>query len=262
MRRLLLTLTNEKCLFACTYCFATIDNYKAPPSIGIIEKNPNILEDINFICPGCDYDIFALRNPIALIRKISKFRKSISISTKAALDAGIVRRLSRISEELYEYDCVLKIGVSFSTKYSIPIIEPKAASYEERMQNLKLLSGYGIATCVVLKPVLSRVPIHEYHEIINDSCDFAQHYLVGDEYLKSFNLPTPRIEKNAVLINRRVSWAVGNPVWPVRIAKSHIDSIKKFIFERGLLYFDSDISLMKDLGEMIASKNATKLFVK
>lgn len=248
MKRLLLTSAEGSCPYKCYYCFAKADDYEKPLLLTELEKNRHYLNDVDVLYPSCDSDIFVGKNPIQLLERTANLGKSISISTKSQLRVPDVINLKRISNTLLRKGRILNVGISFSTKDSINRFEPHTATYQQRLQNLKFLSEYGIFSTVILKPIIAEIPIREYLSILEDSFLLTEYFLIGEEYLIN-NLPQAQdeINPNYIVKKRKVNWAQNNPSWPVRIARTHIDSIKKFLKKHHMNCFESDLLLLEQV---------------
>ena len=146
-----------------------------------------------------------------ILRRAAALGRSISVSTKAALSNQLVTELAEVARGVERCERVLKIGVSISTKYNCKTLEPRAADYSARVEDLRLLRCASIPTCLVLKPILSDVPAEEYCEIISDVAGVTDCILIGDEYL---DISSPRISLGTAF-QRPVAWAVNKPTWPV-----------------------------------------------
>lgn len=248
MRRLLLTLQKKRCPFGCTYCFASFTQYDRPLTLEEVEEHPAVLKDVDVVYPSCDIDLFALKDPIGVLERVSRLERSVSVSTKAKLSEEVVLCLANVARSIEEMGHVLKIGVSFSTKLLIESIEPRTAPYRDRMENLRLLKTHGIWSCLVLKPILIDVPAEEYCEIVTDASLLTSSVLVGDEYLDAdgeHRRASSAIEPR--LSNRQVAWAARQPTWPVRMAEKHVHAIEACAEDLGMCCFASDLDLMESL---------------
>lgn len=246
MKRLLVTSTDGPCPYNCYYCFAKADNYEKPLALAEVEKNRHLLEDVDALYPSCDSDIFAGKNPIQLLKRTAKFGKTISISTKSILNEHEVVGLAEISKNLLGKRHILNVGISFSTKDSINILEPGTATYAQRLQNLRLLSKYGVFSSVILKPIIVEVPIKEYLGILQDTMSLTRNFLIGEEYLiRTSPQSQEQIQSGYIVKKRKVSWVNNSPLWPVRIAREHINAIKQFLETNQMDYFESDLLLLK-----------------
>ncbi len=246
MRRLLLTVAGTKCPFGCSYCFALFKDYAAPAALEVAENTPELLRNIDVLYPACDVDLFALPDALAILWRTARLGRSVSVSTKARLSRRVLRELPSIVGFLRERNCILKIGVSFSTKHRIPEIEPGTAAYNVRIENLRRLRDAGVSSAVVLKPILAELPVDEYVELVEDTSALCGVYLLGDRYLD----PSVSDAAGATTVERRlrvVGWVQGRPTWPVEVATAHLSAIKRAIENKGLQFFESDLDLMKNL---------------
>lgn len=246
MRRVLLTISGKKCPYKCRYCFANFKQYEKGFTLHDVERNRDVLRDVEIIYPACDIELFAGGDPVGTLERAAALGCSISVSTKAPLSHELVEGLAEISYALAERGHVLKIGVAFSTKYNIPQLEAGTADYEARLDNLDLLNKFGIPTCVVLKPVVVEIPITEYCEIIQDVSHHGVAVLVGEEYIDVSALRTLGRKRPFVKLDTRdVNWLQTKPRWPISKAENHIHQIKSFAESKGLKCFDSDLELME-----------------
>jgi hypothetical protein len=230
----------------CRYCFADFSQYERPLSFADVEHFPGLLEGIDVIYPACDVDLFATSKPLDVLRRAASLGPSISVSTKAALSDKLVTGLATVTEELQTRDRILKIGISISTKRNCGALEPRAARYAARLENLRLLQRASVPSCLVLKPILSDVPLAEYCEIVSNAAGLTECILIGDEYL---DMSTPRISPG-VLSQRPVGWAVNQPTWPVSVHAEHKAAIKRYAERLGFSVFDSDLELMAALTKL------------
>jgi len=242
-RRILLTLADTRCPFGCQYCFAEFSQYERPLTLEDVEHTPNLLEDADVIYPACDVDLFATRRPLDILRRTAALGRSISVSTKATLSHQLVTKLAEVAQELESRERILKVGISISTKYSCGRIEPRAANYSARIENLRLLRRAAIPNCLVLKPLLFDVPVEEYCEIISDVAGLTECILIGDEYL---DISNPRISPGTAT-QRAVTWVVNKPSWPVSSAPGHAERIQMCAEGLGLRVFESDLAVMAAL---------------
>jgi DNA repair photolyase len=245
MERLLLT-SGEKCPFGCKYCFARLSQYERPMALEALEANPELAANVNILYPACDTDLFASKNSHDILRRIAAFGKSVSISTKARIGPETVRVLQLLSQRLLTNGCVLKVGVSFSTKRAIAEIEPRTAGYECRLNNLALLSQAGISCCAVLKPLIAEIPATEYIEVVANVAPYVNHILMGPEYLDT--LYRTACENRSIRVSyRKVNWLRNEPLWPASYPEEHRTQILAFCEMSRIHHFDSDLDLMEHL---------------
>ena len=253
--RLLMTIMDRPCPFGCKYCFGRFSQYKQPIALDKLDSHKNLLEKVSVIYPACDIDLFAYSDATHILRELMPYNRSISVSTKARLNEQTVAQLSNLATSMARASLILKIGISFSTKYAIEQIEPGTASYEERLFNLKLLSEYQVPTCVILKPVLPFIPIDEYLAIVNDTSKLSGSYLSGGTYLDVNNL-LGAFEDDSLEyelespVFQSVGWAINEPIWPVIQCHSKRLVIRNHVLELGLSHFDSDVELMDSLNPL------------
>ena len=241
MKRLLLTMPGPSCPFRCRYCFAEFRQYKPQKHLEDVALNPALLDDVEIVYPACDNDLLAFSHGIDYLKRVAEFGRSISFSTKAAITETTAKELAAVSRVLEASGAVLKVGISFST-LDIPSFEPGTCSYARRLENLQTLQKFGIAHCVILKPILAQCSTPQYEAIVHDCCDSTDLLLVGDEYLDDED------SRNAEGVNyREVNWLAGTPKWPVRESPEKKREIVLYAKTMNFEVFESDLTLMKYL---------------
>lgn len=170
---------NVKCPFDCIYCFAD-DDYE---TFGheIITKEE--LKNVDVIQPFCDYDLFTFKDWKSELEKYIGYGKIISFATKVALSEEKVKELSEYDARLKEFGAFLHVGVSItSIAYSV-FVEPYAPEPKKRILGLKWLHEYGIATSVILRPMLPIITKEEIQYIVDATCNYCENYIYGPLYL-------------------------------------------------------------------------------
>jgi hypothetical protein len=240
LKRLMLT-SGRPCPYGCSYCFAKFPQYPRPLRLEALEADPFRAEAFDVIYPSCDTDLFSHREGLNILRRAAEFKKSLSVSTKAALDIETIQLLKSISDALLEFGSVLKIGISFSTKHHILGIEPRTASYQERLENLKHLSEARVFCCAILKPIIAEISPLEYCEILEDVSPYVNYVLIGGEYLQNeVSLEGRSIEANY----RAVNWIDNKPLWLFSESARHRLAIIKKAVDIGMRWFESDLELI------------------
>jgi DNA repair photolyase len=235
MNRLLLTIGGKRCPFGCVYCFADFSQYEAPPTLGEAATGRINLADVDVIYPACDVDVFAMGKRWAdVLRTSVSLGRSLSISTKAALDPRQVAEISRFAKAHRSAGLVLKVSVSASTIYACDAIEPRAARWGERLDGLRRLTEAGVTNCLVLKPVLAEIPTSEYREMLAQAATVTSAVVLGDEYVDDGSLNS-----------RRVQWIDGSPHWLFRESGSRLRDLAEHASDIGLATYFSDLDFME-----------------
>lgn len=249
MNRLMLAIDGEPCRFGCTYCFAQFVQYEQPRTLSEVEARPELSEHIDVIYPACDTDLFARRDFESVIGRVTKLRKSISISTKASVGRRAIAALQTASSELSRFGAVVKVGVSISTKYSVPEIEPRTPGYRSRLNSLARLRDAGLPNALVLRPLLADVSDREYEEVLRDCAGITDRVLLGDEWLDAGDRfrASRGADASPVVLRGTVNWARNEPQWLQRHIPGRAQGLEAYGTALGLKFFDSDSRLMEDV---------------
>lgn len=239
----MLTVDSSPCPYGCRYCFQRFTQYPGVPTLADAEGCHELVRDAEIIYPACDVDLFARHDYLDVLERTSRFGASISVSTKASITERTANELARISDRLRSEGLLLKVGVSFSTKRRIPEIEPRTSSYRVRLRSLAWLAARGIASAVVLRPLLADIGDEEYIEIIDDCGPMVRNVLLGDEWL---DIQNPEVV-GSTAVWRRVSWLERAPEWPHYADRARTDRLLRYARGRGLRAFESDLNLMEAL---------------
>jgi DNA repair photolyase len=248
MNRLLLTVGQKKCPFGCAYCFADFTQYQAPHSLDEAVRGELDLTDIDVIYPACDVDLFALQKHWKMVlEKAAELGRSISVSTKAALTRAQIDGISCLAEAGRASGCVIKVSASASTMYSCAELEPRAAGWDERLENLARLFDAGVTSCLVLKPVLAEVPTAEYREMLTQAAAVTAAVVLGDEYVDDDQRRRRPSSAGAAdqLSSRQVGWIDGNPHWLVRDSRTRLELLGEHARTVGLMPYFSDLHFME-----------------
>lgn len=237
----------QPCSGNCKYCFAKWKpEYNKPNSFSIDDIN-TIQENV-IIYPTCESDFFD--QPQSWVENILEqflFEKKtiiISISTKT----NVPFQKLLLIKDLISQGLRIKISISFTTKYSISEIEPNTTSYIERINTLTKISEYGIPTSINLKPLLPFISFNEYCEIIDDTFQYAQIYMIGDLYVnKKDAFFKQYIEGKYCTKLRPVNWVSGMPSWHVVEDKIKNAQIEEYIENKGGHCFISDAQVIANL---------------
>lgn len=249
LNRLMLAIDGEPCRFGCTYCFAQFVQYEQPRTLSEVEARPELSEHIDVIYPACDTDLFARRDFESVIGRVTKLRKSISISTKASVGRRAIAALQTASSELSRFGAVVKVGVSISTKYSVPEIEPRTPGYRSRLNSLARLRDAGLPNALVLRPLLADVSDREYEEVLRDCAGITDRVLLGDEWLDAGDRfrASRGADASPVVLRGTVNWARNEPQWLQRHIPGRAQGLEAYGTALGLKFFDSDSRLMEDV---------------
>lgn len=249
LSRLMLSIDATPCRFACTYCFAGFSQYARPMTLEELEAQPSRADDFDILYPACDTDLFARSDYESILDRVVRFGKSISISTKAVMNRRALRALTPIAEELSRKSAAVKVGVSLSTKYGVPQIEPRTPPYQMRLRSLMALKDAGIPNALILRPLLADISDDEYREILIDTAGLTTRVLLGDEWLDEGDgyRAMGRTVELPVVQARRVNWAPGIPVWHQRSILGREERLVDMGVELGFRMFRSDLDLMRDV---------------
>jgi hypothetical protein len=207
--------------------------------------SPAAVADVDVVYPACDVDLFALRRWREHLAHACALGPSISVSTKASLTEADVEEIRLHSESLVQRGRVLKIGVSFSTRERVRVLEPNAPSYSKRMDTLRLLSQAGIHTALVLRPLLPDVRPEEYAAIVDDGHAFTDIVLTGPEHLDDDPEHARQQIRGAEPVTRvSIAWLETAPDWPSRRSFAQEVAVRRQAERHGMTVFDSDSEVM------------------
>ena len=248
-RRLMLTVGRKRCPFRCSYCFADFSQYEAAVTADQLEDRPDLLNGVEVIYPACDVDLFALRSWKRHLSKVVGFGLPMSLSTKAYVDAERSSQVRGFHDQAQAAGGLLKVGVSISTSSRIAELEPRAPSYEQRIETLANLADQEIPTALILRPLLVDVAPAEYTAIVEDAAPYTNYVLTGPEYLDRDRQHSRHFLTGAQVHSRAkvVEWAHQKPVWFNREAIPQEAAVRAAARQQGLRVFDSDMSLITQL---------------
>lgn len=232
----------KKCKNGCKYCFSNWSEYKKQTPLFESE----MLENIDVIYPTCDSEILDEVEYLKVIKKIFEINPNIiiSISTKSLVSEKFVEKINIINSD-NDRKGFVKLSVSFTNKYNIKSLEPKAANYDERLKNLAVFKSYKIPLSVNIKPILPFVENSEYYEIINDTMQYTDLYLLGSLYVsKNTNFFKNYISEVYNTEKKVVKWLYYEPLWEVVQSKEKIGIIRHHIQYIGKKALDSDLEVI------------------
>lgn len=238
--RLLFTIDRRRCPFGCEYCFASFDDPAILPTLSEIEANPHRASGTDFIYPGCDVEIFARNDWNQVLRRSAALHRSMSLATKAKLTESQIRTLAELAHDYSMCGLFIKLGVSVSTKYALATIEPRTATYEERLDNARRLVGSGVHAALLLRPLLPQVNADEYDEILYDFRPYTDVLLVGELWLSA---STSAVDGENCR-KHPVGWLSSEITW----IKRHAPELVEHVLTSASAYkydaFTSDLDLM------------------
>lgn len=209
-----------------------------------VEADPTMLDGYEIVYPACDVDLFARADAANVLRRCERLGRSISISTKARLDAQIIDVIVCTNEALGRRGHVLKIGISMSTKHRVEEIEPGTADYESRVANLSSLAAANVPRALILRPLLQDVDFFEYQSMLDDCAPYVDAVLFGGEWLDGEG--ASQDERSGVTW-QEVTWLHDRPLWPHREDKKLQNRLAEYATGIGLRAFGSDLDLMVSL---------------
>jgi hypothetical protein len=247
--RLLLTVGRKRCPYRCSYCFTDFSQYQTPLTLDEVMDRRVLMNGVHLLYPACDVDLFAMRRWPRYLSDAVELGVSISISTKAALHAADVEQLQEFSQRLARSGHVLKVGVSVTTRSRARDLEPRAPTYEARLETLRQLRVGGVATALVLRPLLADVAPDEYASIVQEAAAYTDCVLTGPEYLDDLADHPRRVitAPHDPPLARVVGWAAGSPSWLGREAVAQETRVRETAGTYGLRVFESDGALMDHL---------------
>lgn len=230
---------NKKCKFGCIYCF-TKENYHTN---GQRELNEEELQDVELIQPFSDYDVFACENSNwqKEIEFYSRYNKIISFATKANITENIVDKLSDINKYLKSKDAFLHVGVSISTIKYIKELEPRASSFEIRVESLKALKNNDIPCSVIIRPVLPTLDNDELEKIVKSTYQYCNNYIYGPLYLNT-DIENYLTNKGYAIEKKPhpVTWREGAPICNIHESKQQYKAINDCCKKYGKEAFSSN----------------------
>ncbi len=242
----------NKCKLGCLYCFADFNEFHKLDSITIPRKPENDLS-ISLYYPSCDTEFILTQKFEEFVQKLiqDKSKAVISISTKGILRKGLLYKIQHYNNILKDGGIgFIKFSVSFTTKYGIKQVEPRASEYFRRLALLDYICEKGIPTSVILKPILPFIPEEEYIDIVNDTKNICNKYLIGGLYVsESSEFFKNYIENRYVTELKVVDWLPYKPEWKFISSEDKVRNISNYISMIGSEIYESDENLVKSLWE-------------
>ena len=243
MKRCFISRTSE-CSGMCEYCFGKWDDY-------LKFSKPETIEDETIIYPNCDGDMFDghFDEILSYLKKMDGHTIFVSISTKFNIDDSYLFRLKELDYNLYKRNQgMLKLSVSFSCESSIPIIEKKTATYQERIKLIKRIHDIGLSYITIIKPILPFIELEQYYKIIEDTICYSPYYILGGLYVKkNTSFYKKYIEGKYKEYTKEVRWNGNNGCWDVVEGDEKRKKIEEYIASCNGIVFDSDINAMRYL---------------
>lgn len=249
LKRMLMSIDDQVCPFGCTYCFAQFEQYVPPATLADAEADPGRCANVDVLYPACDSDLFARKDFGDILHRVGVFGKSVSVSTKAQIGNRAIYALRALQQTLAPSGAVVKVGISISTKYSGPRVEPSTPGYDARLRSLARLREENIPSALVLRPLLAEIPDQEYEEILSDCSGLTNRVLVGDEWLdQSMRSPRARIAASISTVSKApVDWIPTRPEWSRRSMPGRVENLRQVSSRLGLELFESDLDIMNDV---------------
>lgn len=241
---MMLTIDSRRCPFGCVYCFDRFEQYEGVPTMATVEETPTMLADVDVVYPACDVDMFARKDFAAVLSRCLAFDRHVSISTKAAITTSMAAQIGEVAEALRAQGRILKVGVSLSTRDSIDRLEPRTSGYAERLTSLSKLREHDVPTSLNLKPILAEVHDSEYLLVLEECAALTNRLLIGEEWLDDRVVR----EEDRSHVRAVVDWLPGARPWPLALSPHRRSRLVAASAELGYIAYESDLTLMKDLG--------------
>jgi DNA repair photolyase len=178
MKRMLFS-AKKKCNFGCKYCFSQLGDYDK-----YFYDSKKSYDDYDIIYPACDGEIDSIDFK-ELLKYIGDRKKPmiIAISTKSVITDKFLKEFVKVDRALKKNNGFLKVGITITSKNYLKDFESKAASFKERIDNLKLLKKNDICCGVVIRPIIPFLLEKEFEDIIDNTKNVADYYLLGGLYI-------------------------------------------------------------------------------
>lgn len=239
MKRILFS-SPSKCKYNCVYCFAKLGNYDKY----FCDKNKSDKFDIMY--PSCDGELDSIDFKF-LIKYVENRKKPVvvAISTKSKINKKYLNYFLKLNNVLKSKGGFLKIGITITNKNFIEDLEKGSCSFEDRINNLKLLKDNNIFSFVIIRPILPWLDKMEFKEIIDETKMFSNYYLLGDLYVfKNSSFYKKYIKDKFVVKRKKVNWLKNMPEWYMVENINLKRYIKNYLKTERLMCFESDLELI------------------
>jgi hypothetical protein len=238
---------DRPCPFRCLYCFAEFPEYT---SRELFVAYPRIDDDTEILYPSCDGEFLLQRDPLGAIRTVYENSDRfciVTFSTKAPVGERLVEQLAVLNAHLFASGRgFIKLSVSITNKSRIAELEPGTASYRDRLLTLERLSIYDLPRSVTLKPLLPFISLNEYKEIVEETRQYTDSYLLGDLYVSTRSpFYANYIDGKYLVEQRSVEWLDEQPCWSVIRAPELQHGIEACISRLGAYAFDCDTGVVQ-----------------
>jgi DNA repair photolyase len=113
-----LTYSQLSCPLGCTYCFVNDMNTNQQRNVLYLTETQidllgNLPEEVKLIMLGCDTEFFQNKQEaIAILKRLSKLGKDISMITKIPVAESLLEEISQINDDIGSRGNVLSVSVS------------------------------------------------------------------------------------------------------------------------------------------------------
>lgn len=242
--RLLGTAGKKGCRFGCMYCFTQDSTFERCPLLDG-DRPRKLISDVkavDIIQPACDTELFLIDRWRDYLADLVSTGKIISFATKATVGPEDVAFLKRINEILLSRRSTLHVCVTIVRLHDWQILEPRAASPDERIRFLRTLWEEGIGTCVAVRPMLPLVEKDELRELVAQTYRFTYGYLSGPLYLTEKMRKFLDLQKVSYEIEtRQANWQTKEPECKVIQSTEREKQLADFANSYGRSFFQDNI---------------------
>lgn len=242
---------NETCKLGCLYCFADIEGFKKLDVVKFSNNKNSECDDVLIYYPSCDTEFIWTDSFDKFIDNLltSKNKAIISISTKGKLRKLLLEKIKSVNNKLIgENKGFIKFSVSITNKSMINVIEPQTSNYQERLSLLSYLRDHQIPSSIILKPILPFIATEEYLEIIDDTFELTDNYLLGGLYISKENAFYQDYIKDKFKVeNKQADWLPYKPMWGFIASTEKIGLISNYILSKNKSSFLSDLDLLESM---------------
>jgi DNA repair photolyase len=242
-----LTYSKLSCPLGCTYCF--VDemsqeqsrkvSYLTEPQIKLLQNLP---EQVKLIMLGCDTEFFQnKKESIEILKKLSTFRKDVSVITKLPLSEEFINILGDINTEIKQHGNILSFSVSIPclSDAMFEKYEPRVPHPNKRIETLSAVHKKGIPTTTAIRPLLPDVSDEELENIVNKTKDYCFGYYSGPLYLKDdkIKLLLPEYESNPEN-EQEPHWMLGENKYQAIKKDGQMEFLTSLVQKNGREFFD------------------------